>query len=150
VNLYSNKQRWKIVLLIAALVIAGITLWYSNDIADRIREEEQLKVKLGSEAILQRAQLVTYTQELFQDLRREEREKADRLATAYRLINDPPPDMDLTFVTDYLWSNKTIPVLICDARDSILYRINLPPAKMFDKAYTDSIRTVMAERNAPI
>ena len=149
-NLYSNKQRWKIVLLIAALVIAGITLWYSNDIADRIREEEQLKVKLWSEAILQRAQLVTYTQELFEDLRREEREKADRLATAYRLINDPPPDMDLTFVTDYLWSNKTIPVLICDARDSILYRINLPPAKMFDKAYTDSIRTVMAERNAPI
>lgn len=137
-------------LLVAALVIAGITLWYSNDIAERIREEEQLKVQLWSEAILQRAQLVTYTQELFEDLRREEREKADRLATAYQLISDPPPDMDLTFVTDYLWSNKTIPVLICDARDSILYRINLPPTRMFDTQYTDSVRKVMAERNAPI
>lgn len=149
-NLYSNKQRWKIVLLLAALVIAGITLWYTNDIAVKIREEEQLKVKLWSEAIMQRAQLVTYTQELFEDLRREEREKADRLATAYQLINDPPPDMDLTFVTDYLWSNKTIPVLITDQRDSILYQINVPPTKMFDRAYTDSLRSVMAARNAPI
>lgn len=149
-NLYSNKQRWKIVLLAAALIIAGITLWYSNDIAQKIREEEQLKVKLWSEAILQRSQLVTYTQTLFEDLRREEREKADRLATAYQLINDPPVDMDLTFVTDYLWSNKTIPVLIIDQNDSILYRINLPPTKMYDVAYTDSLLKVMGERNAPI
>lgn len=137
-------------LLAAALVIAGITLWYSNDLAQKIREEEQLKVKLWSEAILQRAQLVTYTQELFEDLRREEREKADRLATAYQLINDPPADMDLTFVTDYLWANKTIPVLITDRNDSILYRINLPPKRMFDRNYTDSLKQVMAERNAPI
>jgi signal transduction histidine kinase len=150
VNLYSNKQRWKIVLLAAALVIAGVTLWYSNDLAQKIREEEQLKVKLWSEAILQRAQLVTYTQALFEDLRREEREKADRLATAYQLINDPPADMDLTFVTDYLWSNKTIPVLITDRRDSIIYRINLPPKKAANRAYNDSLLKVMAERNAPI
>ncbi len=149
-NLYSNKQRWKIVLLIAAMVIAGVTLWYSNSIAEKIRQEEQLKVKLWSEAIQQRAQLVNYTQALFEELRREEREKADRLATAYGLINDPPPDMDLTFVTEYLWSNKTIPVLIYDGNDSILYRINLPPEHQGNKAYTDSLREVMSERNEPI
>lgn len=149
-NLYSNKQRWKIVLLIAAMVIAGVTLWYSNAIAEKIREEEQLKVKLWSEAIQQRAQLVNYTQELFEELRQEEREKADRLATAYGLINDPPPDMDLTFVTEYLWSNKTIPVLIYDGNDSILYRINLPPDQIGNKTYTDSLRQVMADRNEPI
>jgi signal transduction histidine kinase len=149
-NLYSNKQRWKIVLLIAAMVIAGVTLWYSNSIAEKIRQEEQLKVKLWSEAIQQRAELVNYTQELFEELRQEEREKADRLATAYGLINDPPADMDLTFVTEYLWSNKTIPVLIYNEDDSILYRINLPPDRMYSKAYTDSLREVMAERNAPI
>lgn len=137
-------------LLAAALVIAGITLWYTNDIARKIRQEEQLKVKLWSEAIIQRAQLVTYTQALFEDLRREEREKADRLATAYQLINDPPVDMDLTFVTDYLWSNKTIPVLITDRHDSIIYRINLPPGKANNRQYTDSLQKVMTAHNAPI
>lgn len=150
VNLYSNKQRWKIVLFAAALVIAGITLWYTNDIARKIREEEQLKVQLWSEAILQRAELVSYTQDLFEELRKEEREKAKLLVEAYKLINDPPEDMDLTFVTEFLWSNKTIPVLICDRNDSLLFPINLPPGKMMDRAYTDSIRVVMAELNRPI
>ncbi|WP_306641167.1 sensor histidine kinase [Sanyastnella coralliicola] len=150
VNLYSNKQRWKIFLLIAALVIVGITLWYSNAIAEKIRQEEQLKVQLWSEAIQQRAELVNYTQDLFESLRQEERDKADRLAQAYGLINDPPPDMDLTFVTEYLWSNKTIPVLIYDSNDSILYAINLPPGKQGNQAYTDSLRAEMLKRNEPI
>ena len=113
-NTYSNKQRWKRLLLALAAVIVVATLWYSNDIARRIRVEEQTKVKLWSEAIIQRAELVGYTQQLFEELSQEERQKADRLADAYRLINDPPRGMDLTFVTDYLWSNRTIPVLIYD------------------------------------
>ncbi|HBL37745.1 MAG TPA: ATP-binding protein, partial [Flavobacteriales bacterium] len=53
-NVYSNKQRWKRVLLVAAAVIVVATLWYSNDIAQRIRVEEQTKVQLWSEAIVQR------------------------------------------------------------------------------------------------
>lgn len=149
-NLYSNKQRWKIFLLFVALVIAGVTLWYSNAIAEKIRQEEQLKVELWSEAIQQRAELVNYTQELFEELRQEEREKADRLAIAYGLINDPPPNMDLFFVTEYLWSNKTIPVLIYDGNDSILYQINIPQDRRGDRVYTDSLRQEMARRNDPI
>jgi len=83
-NVYSNKQRWKRVLLVAAAVIVVATLWYSNDIAQRIRVEEQTKVQLWSEAIVQRAELVGYTQHLFEELGDEERGKADRLADAYR------------------------------------------------------------------
>jgi len=147
-NLYSNKQRWKVILLILALIIAGITLWYTNQIADRIRLEEKLKVKLWSEAIQQRAQLVNYTQALFEDLRREEREKADRLANAYRIINDPPDAMDLTFVTEYLWSNKTIPVLIFDQNNTLLYQINVPPNS--NPNYIDSLRQAMSEANQAI
>lgn len=150
-NLYSNKQRWKIVLLIAAMVIAGITLWYSNSIAEKIREEEKLKIKLWSEAIQQRAELVNYTESLFDELRKEEREKADRLAQAYRIINDPPEQGDLTFITEYLWSNKTIPVLIYNAKDSLLYKINVrQPEGSNVKAFTDSLKQVMKEQNEPI
>lgn len=150
-NLYSNKQRWKIVLLIAAMVIAGITLWYSNSIAEKIREEEKLKIKLWSEAIQQRAELVNYTESLFDELRKEEREKADRLAQAYRIINDPPEQGDLTFITEYLWSNKTIPVLIYNGKDSLLYKINVrQPEGSNVKAFTDSLKQVMKEQNEPI
>lgn len=54
-NLYSNKQRWKIFLFILAMVIVGVTLWYSNHIAARIKVEERKKVELWSEAIKRRA-----------------------------------------------------------------------------------------------
>lgn len=144
-NLYANKQRWKLVLLIAAAIIAGTTLWVSNRIAGTIRAEEQEKVRLWSEAIRQRAELVRYTQQLFEGLSTEEREKADRLASAYRLITDPPRGMDLTFVTDFLWSNRTIPVLIYDANDQLLYDVNVP-----NGANRDSLRHVMDQRNGAI
>ena len=144
-NVYSNKQRWKRFLLAAAAVIVLATLWYSNDIAQRIRAEEKTKVRLWSEAIVQRAQLVGYTQQLFEELGTEERGKADRLADAYRLINDPPRGMDLTFITDYLWSNKTIPVLIYDANDELLYQVNIP-----EDASLDSLKEVMSAANEPI
>ena len=144
-NVYSNKQRWKRVLLVAAAVIVVATLWYSNDIAQRIRREEQTKVRLWSEAIVQRAQLVGYTQQLFEELGSEEAGKADRLADAYRLISNPPRGMDFTFVTDYLWSNKTIPVLIFDEQDELLYRVNVP--KGVD---LDSLKASMQAVNEPI
>jgi len=144
-NVYSNKQRWKRVLLVAAAVIVVATLWYSNDIAQRIRREEQTKVRLWSEAIVQRAELVGYTQQLFEELGSEEAGKADRLADAYRLISNPPRGMDFTFVTDYLWSNKTIPVLIFDEQDELLYRVNVP--KGVD---LDSLKASMQAVNEPI
>lgn len=144
-NVYSNKQRWKRVLLAAAAVIVLATLWYSNDIARRIRAEEQAKVLVWSQAIIQRAALVGYTQQLFEELGTEERAKADRLADAYRLINDPPRGMDLTFITDYLWSNKTIPVLIYDENDELLYQVNVEKGVRLD-----SLKEAMRRENEPI
>lgn len=149
-NLYSNKQRWKIFLLIVALVIAAVTLFYTNNIAEEIRKEEQLKVKLWSEAIQQRAELVNYTQQLFEELRQEERDKADLLASAYSVINDPPEGMDLTFITDFLWSNKTIPVLMFDQDNKLLFHVNVPNGSKLSQKSLDSLKTVMAERNPPI
>jgi len=144
-NVYSNKQRWKRLLLAVASVIVVATLWYSNDMARRIREEEQNKVRVWSEAIVKRSELVRYTQQLFEELSGEERQKADRLADAYRLINDPPNGMDLTFITDYLWSNRTIPVLIYDENDQLLYDLNVPQST--DR---DSLKFAMLAHNEPI
>ena len=85
-QLVSRRQWWNRALLVAAMVIVVATLWYANSIADRIRQEEQSRVRVWSEAIRQRAELVRYTQALFEELREEEREKADRLADASALL----------------------------------------------------------------
>lgn len=149
-NLYSNKQRWKIFLLIMAMVIVAITLWYSKHIADRIREEEHNKVKLWSETIRRKAELVNFTENLFDELRSEERRKADLLGRAYRIISDPNDMNDLTFVTEYLWGNTTIPVLIYENDGTLWNSVNLPPGKENDRAYIDSLYQAIRAKNEPI
>lgn len=149
-NLYSNKQRWKIFLLILALVIVVITLWYSNHIADKIRAEERQKVELWSEAIKRRAELVNFTQQLFEQLRTEERKKADLLGNAYNIISDPSYESDFTFITEFLWNNTTIPVLIYDESGKLENSVNLPDGKENDQSYIDSLFKAMSKKNEPI
>jgi signal transduction histidine kinase len=145
-NLYSNKQRWKLALLIVAAVIVGITLWYSNYIADKIKNEERQKVELWSEAIQRRAKLVKFTQELFNELRDEERKKAEILRRAYKILDNPKDQSDLTFVTELIWSNTTIPVMIFDESGRKMLDKNLPEEKQNDQQYIDSLKIAIEEK----
>ena len=89
-----NKQTSRVVLLLGATAIVALTLWSSGRIARTLRTEEQRKVELWSEAIVQRAELVRYTDALFASLRTEERDKADLMGEAYRiclLYTSPSP-----------------------------------------------------------
>ena len=138
----------------AAVVIVGVTLWFASDLTRRVRNEEHEKVRVWSEAIEQRSQLVAYTQKLFRQLEADERQKADRLASAYRIINDPPAGMDLTFVTEFLWSNKTVPVLIYNDAGRKIFDINLESKRTANRDLTpaeyDKIRDKMSARFEPI
>lgn len=149
-NLYSNKQRWKIFLFAIAIIIVAITLWYSNHIADKIRVEERKKVELWSAAIQRRAELVSFTENLFDNLRNEERKKADLLAKAYKILSDPEDQNDLTFVTEFIWGNNTIPILIYDDKGILSNSANLPPERENDKTYIDSLFQVMKNKYTPI
>ncbi|MEY3397755.1 MAG: hypothetical protein RL220_349 [Bacteroidota bacterium] len=133
------------------MVIVVITLWYSNHIAEGMRAEEVKKVNLWSEAITRRAELVNFTEQLFERLRDEERKKADLLGRSYNILQDPTDQNDLTFVTDFLWSNTTVPILIYDTRSgTIVNSANLPEGKENDKAYIDSLFAVMKAKYPPI
>ena len=49
-NIYTQKQRWKILLLIAALLIGSASLWYTNRLVKKLSEEERKKIELWAEA----------------------------------------------------------------------------------------------------
>src|SRR5581483_1624861 len=49
-NIYKRKQRWKILLLIAAAIIASVSLFYTNRLVKKLSEEEKKKVILWSTA----------------------------------------------------------------------------------------------------
>ena len=49
-NIYTQKQRWKILLLLAALLIGAASLWYTNRLVENLAAEENKKIKLWAEA----------------------------------------------------------------------------------------------------
>ena len=105
-------------------------------------------MELWSEAIVQRAELVGYTEELFASLRREERDKADLIGEAYRIIQEAEPGapIDLTFITRFIQANRTIPVLVY--KDSVLQAdIHVAPS-MRSPEQLDSLRDAMAARGS--
>ena len=137
-------------MLAGAFAIVALTLWSSGHIARTLRNEEQRKVELWSEAIVQRAQLVRYTEDLFADLRTEERDKADLIGEAYRIIQeaDPGAPVDLTFITRFIQANRTIPVLVY--KDGVLQAdINVPPS-LRSPDQLDSLRNAMETRGSVI
>jgi signal transduction histidine kinase len=50
VNIYTQKQRWKLLLLVAALLIGAASLWYTNKLVNKLSEEEYKRIQLWAEA----------------------------------------------------------------------------------------------------
>ncbi len=50
-DIYRKKQRWKLILFLAAVLIGAGSLWYTNLLVDQIQETERQKVELWAEAI---------------------------------------------------------------------------------------------------
>jgi len=50
-NEYSKKQRWKLFLVIAALIIGVLSLWYTNILVKKLSAEERKKVELWAKAM---------------------------------------------------------------------------------------------------
>jgi hypothetical protein len=143
-----NKQRWKVILLLLAATIAGVTLWYTNSIARRIRDEEKAKVELWHSAIRKKEDLVKLTQVLFDSLRLEETRKAEFLGHAYEVISSGRGDYD--FPLDVLTQNKTIPLLIFNAKNELQLAGNIDSATKNDPARVEELRLQYELEHKPI
>lgn len=116
-------------LFILASIIIGVSLWYSNLIVTKIRNEERKKVELWSNAIQNKAELVAYTQKLFDLLRTEEKKKVKHwfLATSM-LSSDASNDLNqktLEILTEILSDNTTIPIVMIDEKGEVISEVNI-------------------------
>lgn len=118
-NIYSQKQQWKLLLAGTAVIIIIASLWYTNVVVQKIAKEERKKVQLWAEAIQNKATLVSYTGELFRKLSNEERNKIELWAEANRRLATSDNHTDLTFYLNIIGRNTTIPVLVVDENEKI-------------------------------
>ena len=148
-DLYSRKQRWKLVLAAVAMLIVGASLWYSNRIVNKVRDEERRKVKLWAEAVQNRAELVNYTQKLFDRLREEERKKVELWAEAMlRLVSTT--ERDFSFYLKVVSDNTTVPVVITDSKGDVKFNRNLDERVSSDAALLKAEVKTMAALHKPI
>jgi two-component sensor histidine kinase len=144
VDIYLRKKRWKWILFGAAIVIVGVSLYFTNILVNEIRKDERKNVEIWADAIHRKADMVNFTNKLFEQIKDEERRRVGILAEANKLLIEAPPSMDLTFPLNIIAQNTSIPVIQTD-KDGVItsYRnVVLPDSvKVLDgelkKMFTD-------------
>lgn len=127
-NLYSNKQKWKIGLLFIAISFIGLSLFYSNEIVSKVSEKERERVKQWADAIKKKAELVRLTNRTFSRLREKERNEMELWIDATKEISKPVSEEafpDYTLPLKIIDKNKDIPVILFDQDQLISGFINL-------------------------
>jgi hypothetical protein len=112
--IYSRKALWKRVLIVAALIIVGVSFFYSSRLVNQLSQEERIKVRLWADAIENKAFTVNKTARLFKDLAEVERQKIELWAKAMETLISPtelrPNDNKLA--VDIIGANQTIPLIL--------------------------------------
>jgi len=140
VNLYTQRKRWKWLLIILGAMIVIISLWYTNIMVKNIASEERKKVKLWAEAIRRKAVLVNYTNNLFDKLKIQERKRVELWADANKYIFNAGPNEDLTFFVKIITDNTTIPVIVTNEKQEITNVANITIDLTKNKLFSDSLR----------
>ncbi len=47
---YIFQNKWKVVIVVFTIIIAGATMWYTNDLVTKLKQEERQKIEIWAEA----------------------------------------------------------------------------------------------------
>jgi anti-sigma regulatory factor (Ser/Thr protein kinase) len=118
-NIYKQKQRWKLLLFIFAVIIGLTSLRYTN--------------------------------QLVRKMSREEHKKAEMLAEAWKqIIKAEANDPNLNFYTRVIADNETVPVIVVDSLNNILFTRNLDSVKQKNPLYLVRKLQQMKDNSGPI
>lgn len=119
IDIYSLKQRWKLFLIIAAVAIAAGSLWYTNNLVNKLSEREQKKASIWAEAT--------------------------RI-----MLESSQAETDLNFIFKVIEDNSTVPVILTDQDNKILYYRNLDDAKAAKTDYLFHQLQLMKKLHLPL
>ncbi len=148
-NIYIQKQRWKVILAIMALMIVMTSFWYSNYLVKRIAIEEKQKAKFWAEAVENRAKLIKFTNQLFTQIKTEERKKAILYAEATKQLSNINSNADYNFALKVLQDNTTVPVILLNDNGQMTPR-NLDSLRSKDTLYLRQELRVMKNKYVPV
>lgn len=124
-NIYRQKRRWKYYLFATGMLIVIASLWYTNNLVQKIANEERIKLRIWADAIQRKAKFVKDTEEFFLKMKQEEQKRVHQLATATQKLATVSGNADITFYSEIIADNTTIPVILTDEYDNIISSRNL-------------------------
>lgn len=130
-DLYASKQRWKLLLVILALLVVGASLFYSNQSIQKIGNRERSKAKQWALALRKKAELVELSSQIFGALQEKERQKMELVVQANRTLlgaSDLNVSQDVDFALQIIEANKDIPFILLNDDGSVSQSRNLVQA----------------------
>ena len=134
---------------VIALLIIGVSLWYTNHLVKSIAEQEIKQVKMWAAAMEQHVVMMKSTEEFFNKVSEQEQLRVDLLANAYRHVIDISSNENTAIYLDIFRNNISIPLVITDAKGNILNTANLPPEQQDKKIFDDEMKKAYS-KFAPI
>ena len=127
-GLYSNKQRWKILLFIGALILFVVSLYVSNLLVSDLSNRERERAKEWAEAIKKKLELIKLTNNTFTKLRDREKQEVNTWVDATKSLFLSPLDGDASIQLAYsiINQNKDIPVIVLDDKNKVTNWKNTP------------------------
>ncbi|MFO7880393.1 MAG: sensor histidine kinase [Bacteroidota bacterium] len=114
------------------------------------KQKKRWKLLLFFIAVLIGAGSLLYTNHLMKQLSEEERKRVELWAQANKEIQKANPDQDISFIFQVLLSNKTIPVMLVNEKDSIISYRNIDSLKMKSPEFRQNILEEMKSNKEPI
>lgn len=139
-DIYNHKKSWKIALTVLALLIIVAFFWYTNRLVKSIAEQEAHQVKLWAEAMEQHAEMMRYAEKFFGDVSEQENLRVDLLARAYQQVLDFSNNKDMGVYLDIIRNNISIPLVITNSHDEIVFANNLPENQKDKKVFDDEMK----------
>jgi len=148
-NIYRQKRRWKYYLFATGVLIVTLSLWYTNNLVQKIATEERAKIRIWADAIQRKANFVRYTEEFFQKIKLEEQKRVHQLAVATQKLATANSNADITFYSEIIQDNTTIPVLLTDEDNNIVSSRNLSKEQELQKVLDGELKKEFS-RYSPI
>lgn len=117
-TIYDKKQRSKLYLIAAALLIGLVSMWISNTLIEKLKDIEKRRVEL--------------------------------LSQAYRIMQQEDSNTDLNLVIDVISNNTSIPILIAEENDTVLFHVNIKLPKNNQQAFLQKKLQSFKQKNPPI
>lgn len=122
------------------MIIVGASLWYTNSLVKSIARQESNQVKLWAEAMEQHALMMKYTEDFFGDVSEQEQLRVELLARAYREVLDFSNNENTGIYLEIIKNNISIPLVITDSHDNIIFSSNLPSSQQGKKIFDSEMK----------